>query len=60
MPHAFQKRYMKYEIKTFQKRQASLIGCPTTSGKPHFGPDLGLLCPNLGHKFFRGFSSTRC
>ena len=20
--------------------------------KPHFGPDLGLLDPNLGHKFF--------
>ena len=22
------------------------------AGKPHFGPDLGLLSPNLGYKFF--------
>ena len=22
------------------------------TGKPHFGPDLGMLGPNLGHKYF--------
>ena len=34
------------------RKQASLTGRPTASGKPHFGPDLGLLGPNLGHNFF--------
>ena len=28
--------------------------------KNRFGLDLGLLSPNLGHNFFRGFSSTWC
>ena len=32
-------------------KQASLTEC-LTSRKPHFGPDLGLLGPNLGQKLF--------
>ena len=52
MPRALQNRCAKYVIKTFQKRKASLTGCSVTSGKPHFGPNLGLLGPNLGQRFF--------
>ena len=36
-------------------KQASFTGCPTTSGKPHFGPDLGLLGPKFDHKSFLRF-----
>ena len=32
----------------------------TYNRKDHLEPDLGLLGPNLGHTFFRGFSATRC
>ena len=52
MPRALQNRCAKYVIKTFQKRKASLTGCSVTSGKPHFGPNLGLLGLNLGQRFF--------
>ena len=40
-------------------KQASLTGRPKTSGKPYFGPDLGLLGPNLGHKFFLRFQPNQ-
>ena len=36
----------------FNKIFPLLIKQEENTGKPHFGPNLGLLGPNLGHKFF--------
>ena len=48
------------EAALLNSKEASLTRRPMTSGKPHVGPNLGLLNPNLGHKtFFGDFSSTR-
>ena len=39
----------------------NLTGRPTTSGKPHYGPNLCLLGPSLGRKtLFWVFCSTKC
>ena len=54
-------REVTSENALLEKKQATLTGRPTISGKPHFGSHLGLLGLNLGHKtFFGSFSSTRC
>ena len=45
------KLYKKHH-KMRKKKQVSLTGCLMISGKPHFRPGLGLLDPNLGHRFF--------
>ena len=41
-------------------KRASLTGRPTTSEKPHFGPNFGLLCLNWGHKTFFEVSVRYC
>ena len=46
------KLYKKHHKMRKKKKQVSLTGCLMISGKPHFRPGLGLLDPNLGHKFF--------
>ena len=57
----FRVRVSSQKSKKNKVKQASLTGSPTTSGKPHFSPDLDLIGPNFDHKiYFGGFNSTRC
>ena len=35
-----------------QYQRKLMIQTQENSKKPHLGPDLGPLCPNLGHNFF--------
>ena len=39
-----------YHSMQFQGKR--MIQTPENGEKPHFGPDLGLLAPNLGHENF--------
>ena len=45
--------FLKHYLSMRQQEQASLTERPTTTGKPHFGPDLGL----LGCNYFETVSS---
>ena len=43
---------MKYQFPQYQDLFSFNKLKRKNTGKPHFGPDLGILGPNLGHKCF--------